>query len=161
MFVIHQASAGSIKKIITSKYLKPATLTKQKNQSPYKEHLPAVYFATCNKSDFPTLYPYTFIFGHDILLGKTVYTNNTHVGKVTASTTTLSKLTDRKTLLAHTAKLLKDSRVNKLFMIFQELFVKSSVPVSKAKYLVLPGNADKTLTTLVSRQFPNIKIIYK
>lgn len=46
-------------------------------------------------------------------------------------------------------------------MAFQELFTKSSIPVDKAKYLILPKDASKSLLTLIGKELPNIKIIYK
>lgn len=160
MFLLHQTDKQLINKIITDGYLRPASVTKQRNQNPYNVNLPYIFFSCCKKKDFNKLFPYTFVFESNILDAHTFYTNTSHVAGKTASTVTISKNDSSRN--KHLDKLLKNSRVNKYFMIFQEIFIKYKVPINKAKYLILPKNIEKKSLESITKILPShIKVILK
>ncbi len=160
IYLIHETTADNLVGIIESKELTPSG--GETNQNPYDEKLSYTFFSCCSSKDFKTLLPYTLVFEIDVLLGKKFYTNKNHSAGNLKTSKEVPETATKKEIKAHLTTLLKQSRVHEMFMVFQEIFISHDVPISAAKYILLPRKDDRIseIRTLIKDQLPHVTVVW-
>jgi hypothetical protein len=110
----------------------------------------------------------TILFDSSILVGKTFYTNSHHSGGNTKSSVrhkyNSKKQIDHVLLNLYKKsmekeKVMKDTSWFPVFTIFQELFIKKSLAISKAKYIVIDEKYKNEIKNFINNKYPDIQIV--